>query len=122
MPEIESQEAQHEPSYTDKQKRAFDAMIEAGDSLGIALLEQSANAQQWVDLYNSGDKGRKMKVKQAADALHKEGKATMQYITDAIEKNDSLMAIEALEGALPGTAKMAQAHWPELATMLETAA
>lgn len=108
------------PSYSDKQKRAFDAMLAAGDSLGIALLEQSSSAQQWTDLYNSGERGQKVKIKQAADALHKEGKTTMQYINEAIAKNDSLMAREAMDGALAGTVAMAKNHWPELSELLES--
>lgn len=120
LPEGEEAEPAYEPSYTDKQKRAFDAMLAAGDSLGIALLEQSSNAQQWTDLYNSGERGQKVKMKQAADAMHKEGKTVMQYIADAIAKNDSLMAREAIDGALPGTVVMAKSHWPELAELLES--
>lgn len=106
------------PSYTDKQKSAYDALLAADDGLGVYLLSEGVGPKVYMDLYHSFAKGTKGKLQTLSDGLFNQGKATAQYIADAIAKGDSLMAAEALDGALPMTVKMAHKEWPDLAALL----
>jgi len=97
-------------AYTADQKEAFDAMVEADDSIGLELyyreFKNNDNEQTWIDLYNSGEKGQKVKLKGKVDELLRVGFELVQNIHDALENDDSFAAIESIEGITPHGKKL----------------
>lgn len=106
------------PQYTDRQKRALDAMMEAGDSLGLFLLHDAVGLRVWTDLYHSFQKGQKGRQQKLMADLYQQGEVIASQMKEAIEAGDGFKATELLDGALEGSVKMAHAHWPDLQALV----
>ncbi|OOZ36499.1 RecT family recombinase [Solemya elarraichensis gill symbiont] len=88
-------------AYTADQKEAFDAMLEAEDSIGLELyyreFKSNDNEQTWVDLYNSGEQGQKVKLKGKVNELLRIGFELVQNVHDALDNDDNLAALECID-------------------------
>lgn len=87
--------------FTPEQKQAFDAAVASSDGPEIWHMGRSLDKSVWIDLYNSGEKGQKVKLKATVDALGKEGleefKSTAIELAQMMESSDELGASQLLE-------------------------
>lgn len=84
------------PKYTPQHKEVFDYLIENNDDLGLYCFIQVAGQEIYTDLFNSGEKGSKVALKNTCRDLEKTGKAIFDNIQEALETNDSFLAAESL--------------------------
>lgn len=80
--------------YTDEQHEIFLELIKADNALGIYALRMEVGDKTWVELFNSGEKGHKVKMKDHVRKLEKEGSnaflTTLQIIEDAVDQDNGL--------------------------------
>lgn len=84
--------------YTIEQKEQFQKCLDENDSLGLYLLVKSMPQSAWIDLYNSGEKGHKVKVKSRCDALLIEGKDIIDALNEAVGRDDENGVFELIDG------------------------
>ena len=84
----------------DEQKIEYDRLIEASDALGFAAFRNSITEQEYIDLYNSFERGHIMKQKALANDLEKLGhRDALHYgdcLVDAVASDDELFIAELL--------------------------
>ncbi len=85
-------------TYTEEQFKLFQQLIESGDSLGLILFQKTIPQSAYIDLYNAGEKGQKVKLKQKADAMSVEGREILEAVQAALEAEDINALAENIEG------------------------
>ena len=89
-------------AYTMPQKQRLDFLLKAGDAIEFCLFWRSLTEEARDSLYNSFEKGQKMKAKARIDEMDKQGLATLGELKDAlieaVEKNDDVLLLENIEG------------------------
>ena len=76
--------------YTDEEKEAFDGFVEAGDALGLVLFSDYVGEDTYGNLYNSGEKGKKVALKDKCRDMEKQGIAIRDLALEALESTDNL--------------------------------
>ena len=89
---------EYPPKYTPQHKAVFDELLAADDSLGLYAMMKVVGDEVYTDLFNSGDKGVKTAIKTRCREMEKIGKSLFDNIEKAISENDSLLAIENIDG------------------------
>ena len=83
-----------------EKKQEYDRLIENADALGFAAFRNSITEQEYIDLYNSFERGQIMKQKALVNDLEKLGHSmAMQYgndMLDAYNADDELAIVEIL--------------------------
>lgn len=92
--------------YTTEQKEIFDLLVENCDSLGIWCFSRYVGQDVYSNLYNSGKKGEKCKLKSKCQELEKVGFSELQVIKEASEANNYSAASEIIEGTQDITKKL----------------
>jgi recombinational DNA repair protein RecT len=92
--------------YTDKQKSAFDTLIETDDSLGMYLFQQYIEIEVMTDLISSFEKGNKTSGKDNCRKMTACGAELFINIAAALDKEDGLKLNESLDGANDFTVKL----------------
>lgn len=87
---------------TNARKEYFDNMIEKSDATGMAAFRASIDESEFFSLYNSFEKGNKVKYKAIVDELTTNGLDTLKTISEAINEaaaqSDDIGVNENLEG------------------------
>ena len=94
----ESRVEEQRRGYTPAEKTYFDAIVEGDDAIGLRLFSLRAGEEAYKALYNSGEKGQKVKLKERCDALEQRGIDEISGIKQTIINDDSLGAAELLDG------------------------
>ena len=84
-------------TYTIGQKEKFQELLNNEDSLGLYLLERSIPVSAWIDLFNTGEQGQKVKMKQRVNAMSAQGLEIVDAIKDACERLDEHGLAELIE-------------------------
>lgn len=81
------------PEYTSDQKATFDMLVESEDALGFLNFVKTAGESVAVALHNSGEAGKKVALKKAANDLEKSAHVMLdQYaeqVSEALNNGDS---------------------------------
>ncbi|GAG03212.1 unnamed protein product, partial [marine sediment metagenome] len=83
---------------TNIQIATFQEVIKADDAIGLFLISQRSPEKVYTDLFNSGEKNKKMVLKAKCRELESLGRTMVANIQAAIESKDEFLAIENLEG------------------------
>jgi hypothetical protein len=75
-------------NYTTKQKQLFDLCVRENDALTLYLVSQSCGEECRADLFNSGGKGQKTKLKTAVRRLETEGFNLFLVVKNALDAED----------------------------------
>jgi recombination protein RecT len=79
-------------AYTIEEHGEYLKYLREGDALGFYLMRRRLPDHVWIALYNSGEKGQKVKMKQEAAELEKAGieqfNAVKEAIAEAVEQKD----------------------------------
>jgi len=89
----------HLPKPTNKETIAYMVALEENDGLAIFHMAQTLDQNVWIDLYNSGKKGEKVKQKELTKKLETEGREVVQMLIDAHEQGDNGTAQDILSDA-----------------------
>ena len=84
--------------YTPQQKQAFDQLISDGDGIGIRLMQLVLDESSYINLYNSFQKGEKVKMKARVDELNNQGFIALKSIEESLSIGDSTLAVESIDG------------------------
>ena len=86
--------------YTAEEKERFYDLLETNDALGIwqyyRYMIDNDKLETWIDLTNSFPKGKKMKYRQTARDLEKQGNQIEIALLKAIETDDELLFSETI--------------------------
>ena len=87
---------------TNAKKEYFDSLIEHSNATGMAAFRSSIDEAEFFELYNSFEKGAKVKYKAIVDELTTNGldklKSTAEAINEASAQSDDIGVNENLEG------------------------
>lgn len=97
---------QHEgTAYTIDQHGEYLELLRNEDALGFYLMRRNVGDTIWTALYNSGEKGQKVKLKQEAAELEKAGieqfNAVRDAIAEAVEQKDATGLQEVVDELSP---------------------
>ena len=80
--------------FTKEQKDEFDLLVATEDGLGLIAFEKAVGVDIFTNLYNSGEKGKIVKLKDSVKAIQKAGwaelKETVVQCTECIDNDDYL--------------------------------
>lgn len=108
--ELSNQNEEFEPlvtspemsQYTEDQKRFFDTLISSSNAIGMRCFMTSLDDGVQNSLYNSFEKGNKVKYKNIVSTLEQQGHSQLKdiqlVITEALGSGDDSAAWELLEG------------------------
>lgn len=86
------------PAYTEQQYADYMALVDAGDSLGLAAMLSTLEEEAKIGLHNGFEKGNKSKGKDKARELEKVGFATLDALAKFIDQQDAGGCAECLDG------------------------
>ena len=92
--------------YSSDQKAGFDAFVEANDSLGLVLFMDYVGPDVYTNLYNSGEKGKKVKLKDKCREMEHQGRAIYEMAVTGIKSGEDMLFLEQIEDCLPITTSM----------------
>ena len=98
---FEQEHSEIKDVYTIEQKERFEILLNCDDPLGMFLFEQSIPRSAWIDLYNSGEQGKKQTLKKRVNELTAKGFEIVEGIRDAVDRGDELGLAELIEGCEP---------------------
>lgn len=79
-------------NYTPEEKAEFDAIVKADNGMALLAYSQNVDQKTWINLYNSGEKGEKVKLKEAVKALEVKGREALDKVltqcNDCLEADD----------------------------------
>lgn len=85
----------------EEHKREFDKLVSCGDGVGIYLMSQMLGDEVYTDLYNSFEKGSKVKMKEVCDKLYNRGldvcQGTLTELLEAADAGDTWSIQEIVE-------------------------
>lgn len=97
-------------TYNTEQKTYYNQVFQDGDDIEMYVLSRTMEEGTWVALYDSFEKGEKMKSKAKVNQMCKDGESlfldTVALCNDAKDCNDSVAFNEAIEGLSPDAIKM----------------
>jgi len=85
------------PPYTDSQKEYFDNLLENEQALGMYLFCNYIKEPAYIALFNSGEPGLKMKVKESVRELTKKGNDIYLAIESALRSDTPADVVELIE-------------------------
>jgi len=93
----EDDDASNKPTATELQIATFQEIVKSGDAIGLHLIRQRVGDAIYTDLFNSGEKGKKMELKNKVRELETMGPGMLSNIQIGIDSGDDLLVYENLE-------------------------
>lgn len=99
--EEEAEVIEHKPTYDHDLKVVFDEAVASDNGAQLWHMSRSLPTSVWVDLYNSGEKGKVTKLKQAVTELQKQGleefQAAALELKNLMDADDTMGAVQIVE-------------------------
>lgn len=96
-------------NFVTDEKADFDAYVMTRDALGVYLFADSIGQDDYSTIYNSYPDGHKTAIKKVVDDLHSLGVNILINIETGLEKDDSLLVLENIDGISNNTKRLLKA-------------